>query len=84
MHHIVDPSSQGGGFFNWAPFNFGRPRALLVAIQSATYRPLMQLYYDRSVTDAVARIPDLMEAELRDAIEYRASRGGGMPRLGAS
>lgn len=63
--------------------NLGRPRALLVAIQQATYKPLMQPHYDRAVADAVARIPALMEAELRDAIEYRANRGG-LRRLGAS
>lgn len=62
--------------------NLGRPRVLLVAIQQATYQPLMQAPYDAAVKAAVNRIPGLMEEELRDAIEYRAARGG-MRRLGA-
>lgn len=42
----------------------------------------MQAPYDAAVKAAVDRIPVLMEEELRDAIEYRAARGG-MRRLGA-
>lgn len=63
--------------------NLGRPRALLVAIQQATYKPLMQKPYDAALTRQVGRIPVLMEAELKDAIEYRAARGP-MRRLGAA
>ena len=55
--------------------NLGRPRILLVAIQQATYRPVMQKPYDDAVSAAVARIPAIMEAELADAIEYRANNG---------
>ena len=62
--------------------NLGRPRALLVAIDQARYRPVLQPGYDAAVRAAVARVPELMEEELRDAIEYRASRGG-MRRLGS-
>lgn len=42
----------------------------------------MQEPYDKAMRKAVERIPALMEAELQDAIEYRAANGG-MRRLGA-
>lgn len=61
--------------------NLGRPRVLLVAIDQAQYRPVLQPGYDAAVRAAVARVPDLMAEELNDAIEYRASRGG-MRRIG--
>ncbi len=54
--------------------NMGRPRALLVSIDRATYQPVMQAPYDRAVTEAVNLIPGLMEAELADAIAHMASR----------
>ncbi|GJE51446.1 hypothetical protein GOFOIKOB_4505 [Methylobacterium tardum] len=63
--------------------NLGRPRALLVAIQQATYKPVMQPFYDKAMRKAVERIPAQMGGELRDAIEYRAANGG-MRRLGAA
>ncbi len=63
--------------------NIGRPRALLIAIDQASYKPLMQPHYDAAVREAVGRIPVLMEEELRDAIDYRAARGG-MRRIGGA
>ncbi|GJD97464.1 hypothetical protein [Methylobacterium iners] len=54
--------------------NLGRPRALLVAIQQASYQPVMQEPYDRAVNEALALIPSLMEDELADAIGYMATR----------
>jgi len=64
--------------------NVGRPRILLAAIHQDTYRPVMQKPYDDAVSAAVARIPAIMEAELQDAIEYRAANGRprGERRLG--
>lgn len=61
--------------------NLGRPKILLGAIQQATYQPVMQAPYDEAVSQAVARIPDLMEEELQDAIAYRATRPG-LRRIG--
>lgn len=63
--------------------NLGRPRILLGAIQQALYAPVMQAPYDEAVRKAVDRVPELMEAELADAIEYRANRPSqGMRGLG--
>jgi len=63
--------------------NLGRPRALLIAIQQASYKPRMQKPYDDAMKRQVGRIPALMEGELRDAMEYRARRGDMRP-LGAA
>ncbi|MCJ2074419.1 hypothetical protein MKK68_01920 [Methylobacterium sp. E-016] len=63
--------------------NLGRPRALLVAIQQATYEPRMQKPCDAALKKAVGRTPVIMEGELRDAMEYRARRGDMRP-LGAA
>ncbi|KQU17531.1 hypothetical protein ASG63_08450 [Methylobacterium sp. Leaf94] len=54
--------------------NLGRPKILLGAITQARYAPVMQAPYDEAVRKAVDRIPELMEGELADAIEYRANR----------
>jgi hypothetical protein len=54
--------------------NLGRPRALLIAVHQASYKPVMQEPYDRAVDAALALIPSLMEAELADAIEHMVTR----------
>lgn len=61
--------------------NLGRPKILLGAIQEARYEPVMQAPYDEAVARAVARIPQLMEDELQDAVAYRATRPG-LRRMG--
>ena len=63
--------------------NLGRPKILLGAIAQARYQPVMQAPYDQAMSQAVDRVPELMEAELADAIEYRANRStSGLRRLG--
>ncbi|SFM41609.1 hypothetical protein SAMN05192568_103085 [Methylobacterium pseudosasicola] len=39
--------------------SLGRPRALLVATQQASYKPITQKPYDKGMRGAVARIPRL-------------------------
>lgn len=54
--------------------NLGRPRALLIAIDQATYKPTMQEPYDWAVSRAVDMIRSIMEAELANAIVHQAAQ----------
>jgi hypothetical protein len=76
-HRLHSPPAPGQGARGQGrAHDHGEPRAppaLLVAIEQATYQPVMQEPYDRAVSRAVAMIPEIMEAELTDAIAHQAA-----------
>lgn len=57
--------------------NQGRPRALLIALGQANYEPVLQAPFQAAVAEAVNNVPELMAAELADAVAYLARQRGG-------
>ncbi|SFE90901.1 hypothetical protein [Methylobacterium sp. yr596] len=69
---MKQPDGKGGRMV-WR--NVGRPRLLLAAISQATYRPILQQMWVEARREALAAVPGIIAAQLKENLRHAAARG---------